>query len=253
MSLVRSGGGRGCFAKWQTLADDIGVDIARFSKSLKRLREFGYVVIEQQDDDRRRKTIRVVYPENSCTERQVSNAEMVATSDNNLSEMVDMGDNQSGEIVDIRDFETRRNLPKTTPYYIPLKGELHVAEARGLYAVETARRFGACDDDDDFSDEIANAVQQVGKRASKAELPTSGIRLNDILPGAWKSKSIGACLAGLERGLQLIGYRTDRLIPEDAESVQRFLSSLANVSAGEQDGYRAERMLERIEQAEAAA
>lgn len=178
---------------------------------------------------------------------------MVATSDNNLSEMVDMGDNQSGEIVDIRDFETRRNPPKTAPQYILLNREIDFVETSEINSVETARRFGACDDDDDFSDEIANAVQQVGKRASNAELPTSGIRLNDILPGAWKSKPVGAFLAGLERGLQLIQYRIDRLIPEDADSVQRFLSRVAEVSAGEQDGYRAERMLERIEQAEAAA
>lgn len=140
-------GGAGCYVEHKKLAALLGVDVTRFSKSLKRLADFGYVQIERRNHDRRFKTVRVIYSEDSCHGRQQSQPgntpEIVATEDNYQREIVDTGDNETGEIVDIRDSETRTNPPKIDAQYIPLKGEKDFVETSERYSVETAR-LDAC-------------------------------------------------------------------------------------------------------------
>lgn len=263
MSTVR-GTGSGCFAKYSTLASQLGVDIARFSKSLRRLKDFGYVVIEQQGEDRRRKTVRVLYAENSCTEEQQSPAreaaemvamgdnypaEKVATDDNYRSEIVDTGDNKTGEIVDICDSETRRNLPKTTPHYIPLRGEIDSAEAGEINSVETAHLGDAMCDQEEVSRLVQSAVSRLGKAANEARLPSSGIHLRDLLPKNFGTlPNLQARLSKIEAALEAIGFNDHRLVIEDSDVMRNWLERVANDPSykDEKAAGRAQRLLERL-------
>ena len=64
MSLVK-GTGRGCYATFATLTSEIGCDASNLSKSLRRLIEWGYLSEERQED-RRRKTYRVIFYPADC-------------------------------------------------------------------------------------------------------------------------------------------------------------------------------------------
>ena len=76
MSLPK-GTGRGCYATFATLIAEIGCDAANLSRSLKRLVEWGYITEERQDD-RRRKTYRVVFESRETwRNRQQSKSEIV--------------------------------------------------------------------------------------------------------------------------------------------------------------------------------
>jgi len=61
MSLIKKTGA-GCYAALSTLARKAGTDVTNFSKSLSKLIKRGYVVKEPQLHDRRRSTLRVVFP-----------------------------------------------------------------------------------------------------------------------------------------------------------------------------------------------
>ncbi len=61
MSLIKETGA-GCYAAFSTLARKVGTDVTNFSKSVSKLIKRGYVVKEPQLHDRRRYTLRVVFP-----------------------------------------------------------------------------------------------------------------------------------------------------------------------------------------------
>ena len=61
MSLIKETGA-GCYAALSTLARKVGTDVTNFSKSLSKLIRKGYVVKEPQLHDKRRSTLRVVFP-----------------------------------------------------------------------------------------------------------------------------------------------------------------------------------------------
>lgn len=255
MSMVRGKGG-GCYAKHQTLAAELGVDIARFSKSLARLADFGYVLIEKQEGDRRRKTVRVIYSQNGCHGRQQSQPddapEIVATEDNYRGEMVATADNETGEIVDICDFQTRRNLPKTDAQYIPLRGEIDFEESSEIDSIEMARLDDACGVED-FSKLVANAVSSIGQGHREPELPASGINLFDLLPKSWPKLEIEARLSHFERALVRLDWDTSRLRPDQATGLRNALTAVMDMDfSGGPIGQRAERMLCRLDLAEAA-
>lgn len=248
MSLVRGTGG-GCYAKHKTLAEEVGIDYARFSKSLRRLREFGYVQVEEQSNDRRRKTMRVPYPKDGS--RPIG-PEIVVTSDNHL---VDMVDNETGEIVVKRESENPANPGIPKPLIYSVKQGIDSEESGELDSIEMAHRTDAgCDQD--VSRMVNAIVGGLATKAKKKELPSSEIRLRDLVPASYEGMTLDAKLACLERGLKSIGYDDSRLDADTHEYVQRFLiETYEDFHGGEGTaGYRAERILSRLsDEAEALA
>lgn len=247
MSLVRGTGG-GCYAKHKTLAEEVGIDYARFSKSLRRLREFGYVQVEEQSHDRRRKTMRVPYPKDGS---RPTASEIVVTSDNQL---VDMVDNETGEIVVKRKSENPANPGLPKPLIYSVKQEIDLAEAREIDSIEMAQQVAACDDEQDVSELVNSAIGQVGKRTNSKELPSSEINLVDLLPQSFNKMSLDAQLSKLERALTDIGWNDSRLIGRHSVWLREFLGDTVTEFLGEDGttGWRAERMLSRIRENDAA-
>ena len=140
MSL-RKGTGGGCYATFATLTAEIGCDASNLSKSLRRLVEWGYLVEERQED-RRRRTYRVVFDHaESWRNGQQS---FVGETANEAAEIVGNGESGNGG-----------NPPQTEQHYSSLKElntpegekldsseEAHLA-ARGLSKIEFADNPGA--------------------------------------------------------------------------------------------------------------
>lgn len=122
MSGVKGGGG-GCYASYKTLTDIVGCDYTNFGRSVSKLIQLGYLSRDPQILDKRKFTLRVLYPGlNSCQSDQQSSA--------NPKILVGSPDNHLSEIVGHENFEPRSNLPETDEHYISLNEELDVAEAR---------------------------------------------------------------------------------------------------------------------------
>lgn len=241
MSLVRGTGG-GCYAKHKTLAEEVGIDYARFSKSLRRLREFGYVQVEEQSHDRRRKTMRVPYPKDGS--RPVA-PELVASSDNQL---VDVVDNETGEIVVKRESENPANPGLSKPPIYSVKQELDLAEAREIDSIEMAHRDDAGCNQEDVSRLVKATIGSVGHRVKGKELPSSGIFLRSLVPDSFRDLSVDAKLAHLERAFQRIDWNDSRLIQSDSDLIRAWLESVSDEHLGGEGsaGPRAQRMLERL-------
>lgn len=107
MSL-KKGTGRGCYATFATLTTAIGCDASNLSKSLKRLVEWGYLVEERQDD-RRRKTYRVTF--DSAESWRNGQQSIVGEPANEPAEIVGNGESGNGG-----------NPPQTEQHYSSLKG-----------------------------------------------------------------------------------------------------------------------------------
>ena len=123
MSLIK-GTGRGCYATFATLTAEIGCDASNLSKSLKRLVEWGYLREERQDD-RRRRTYRVVF----------EFAEKDGETTNNV---LGQSANDPAEIVGNGEVEIGSNPPQTDQHYSSLKG-LDPLEREKLDSSEEAR------------------------------------------------------------------------------------------------------------------
>lgn len=236
------GAGAGCYARHATLAAQVGIDTARFSKSLRRLREFGYVQVEEKSSDRRFKTMRVPYPKDGS--RPIA-PEIVATSDNQL---VDMVDNEGAEIVVKCESEKPANpgLPETTIYSV--KQRIDSVETGRINSVETAHRGDAGCNEQDVSRLVQATIGSIGHRVNRKELPTSGISIWLLVPRNFDNLSVDAQLSKLETGLKEIDWNISRLTDDHSEWVREFLGDLADEYFGGEGttGHRAERMLSRI-------
>lgn len=231
MSLVR-GKGAGCYASHATLAKLLGTDITSFSRALSRLEQFGYVVRERQEQDRRRQTTRVVYPAgDSWQEGQVSATscpeEMVGNAANYTSEMVGEFANETGEILDNANSETRRNPPKNGPDYIPLNGEID-AENQRIDSIEMASQFATRDEIDsvvvDLSDRFRSPEGQgSGTQKKRAEARAARVSLYPHLPRTFQSLPPAAQLSQIDRALKAIGNRVDLLPRDEVQFWQEFL------------------------------
>jgi hypothetical protein len=122
MSL-RKGKGRGCYATFTTLTAAIGCDASNLSKSLKRLVDWGYLSEERQDD-RRRKTYRVIFDAENVGE---TTNKLVGDNANERPEIVGNGESGNG-----------RNPPLDGQHYSSLKG-LDTLERDKLDSSEEAR------------------------------------------------------------------------------------------------------------------
>lgn len=247
MSLVRGTGG-GCYAKHKTLAEEVGIDYARFSKSLRRLREFGYVQVEEQSHDRRRKTMRVPYPKDGS---RPAAPEIVGAGDNHL---VDMVDNETGEIVVKRESGKPANSGVSKPLIYSVKQELDLAEAREIDSIEMAHRGDAGCNEEDVSNLVNATIGSLGHRSTSKQLPSSGIALRTLLPQSFTKLPVDAQLDHWERALKLIDWCDDRIIENEMSLMRQWLEDSAIQLQGSKTGARAQRMLERLwEQDEALA
>lgn len=231
------GAGAGCYARHATLAAQVGIDTARFSKSLRRLREFGYVQVEEKSSDRRFKTMRVPYPKDGS--RPIA-SEIVATGDNKL---VATEDNGSSELVVKREAEKPANpgLSETTIYSV--KQRIDSVETGRINSVETAHRGDAvCSQED-----ISRLVAPIGHRVNRKELPTCGISIYTLLPSNWSKLRDPARVSRLEHALQQIDKDLSRLQPDHADLVVRSLRRLADDYPEEKFGRQADRLLCELE------
>lgn len=139
MSSVKGGGG-GCYASYQTLTKIVGCDYTNFGRSVSKLIQLGYLSRDPQILDKRKFTLRVIYTGlDSCQPDQLPNEQP--------ANVVGETDNDIPEIVGRENFETRADLPETDEHYIPLNGELYLAEARKQTPLngaplEKSRRLG---------------------------------------------------------------------------------------------------------------
>ena len=241
MSAVR-GGGAGCYARHDTLAKTAGTDATNFSKSLSRLIERGYVMREQQSQDRRRSTLRVRFePLDSWPDDQpYSGAErgdwrndqlsglgeevgfgggvidgsdrapdeqMLDGDTNNADEMVGPGDSGNGSFskADARD-------------YIPLNGKLDSDKsALGSDCVTPA------------------SVRTNFQRSLRHHLPSNF----DTLPS-------GARVSKLEKAFNAIGRDPSTIPAPEAMILMRDLNGISLAEAGTPTGEQALRLFEEM-------
>jgi DNA-binding MarR family transcriptional regulator len=146
MSLLK-GAGRGCYATFATLTAEIGCDAANLSRSLKRLVEWGYLTEERQDD-RRRKTYRVVF----------ETAETWRNRQQSPDEIVGNGESGNGSY-----------LPQTEQHYSSLK-ELDAFEKEKLNSSEEAR-FARCSPEKiEFSDNAGGQMARLERALSVGQV-----------------------------------------------------------------------------------
>ena len=143
MSL-HNGRGRGCYATFATLTAKLGCDAANLSRSLKRLVDWGYLIEERQDDDRRRKTYRVIFENPECWQkRQRSDDRKLANLPTNEPEPLSISPTNDLEIVGNAEQLSDEKQSETNEHYIslkeldPPKEKLNSDESARLAARET--------------------------------------------------------------------------------------------------------------------
>lgn len=162
MSLVK-GTGRGCYATFATLTGLLGCDAGNLSRSLKRLVDWGYLTEERQDD-RRRKTYRVVFD---------------AETPGNVTPDSWQNDQQSpSEIVGNGESGNGRNPPQTEQHYSSLKG-LDPLERDKLNSSEAARFAARGLPNLEFADNVGAQLAKL-ERALKA-----GEKIDCLATYAW--------------------------------------------------------------------
>ncbi len=120
------GKGAGCHVSNRRLADILGCDYGSLSKSIRKLREWGYITEERgnafRPNDRRMTTYRVEFPHpDSWLVEQLSSPEIVGLLATKTSKVVGLDESENGQI-----------LPETDKYYTPQRGVLDSAEAGKL-------------------------------------------------------------------------------------------------------------------------
>ena len=173
MSL-KKGTGRGCYATFATLTDEIGCDASNLSNSLKRLVEWGYLSVERQDD-RRRKTYRVIFEdEESWRNGQQTGAQKVSeTAENSRSDR--------SEIVGQRESKNGRNPPQTEQHYSSLKG-LDFSKEK-LNSAKAARFAGS--EKMVFAENVGAQLAQL-ERALAAGEPVNLVEWYEYVGNAWE-------------------------------------------------------------------
>lgn len=143
MSKLKGSGG-GCYASNLTLAGLVGCDYTTLSKSLKRLRELGYIEKEERPNDKRMAVYRVTFPDpDSWRNDQLSTSpathtedaeaaatapEIVGETANNRPEIVGDAAQDAGKIVGEREHLRHGDQTENRDHYIPLNGELDSAK-----------------------------------------------------------------------------------------------------------------------------
>lgn len=148
------GTGAGCYAKNITLARLARTDATNFSKSLTKLIRAGYVVREPQLYDKRRFTLRVVYPDdNSWRPDQQMGGEIVGDAANDQSEIVGEGTIYPPKVVGEADSRNGSFSRQTDRHYISLNEEIDFVETSKINSAK--RRDVHFEDfaDDGFTDQ----------------------------------------------------------------------------------------------------
>lgn len=138
MSLLK-GSGRGCYATFETLTARLGCDRANLSRSLRRLVDWGYLSEERQEDDRRRKTFRVVFEggESWRNRQQSSGGKLAELPTIDLEQLAKLPTNRP-EMVGNAESSNLGKQSEIDEHYSSLK-ELDSSEEDELNSEESAR------------------------------------------------------------------------------------------------------------------
>lgn len=224
MSGIKGGGG-GCYASYKTLTDIVGCDYTNFGRSVSKLIQLGYLSRDPQVLDKRKFTLRVLYPGlDSCQPDQLSNG--------NPAKVVGSPDNNFPEIVGHENFETRSNLPETDEHYIPLNGELDVAEARKKTPLNGATLEFPKNDN---GNEIDSAEAGLGKESLRAALPAS-----------FETLDCAAQVACVERAFKPYQGNADLIDSKERGEIATLLWTIHDAFHDEAIGQQANRLYEEL-------
>lgn len=249
-------GGPGCYARSATLAAALGVDVTNFSRSLSKLIKKGYILREQQQNDKRRFTLRVI-PQDTCHYGQpsgdASSPDFVDADDNDQSEMVDDQANQTGKVVVSDERENGSFSKDTAEHYIPLNGELNSVKTDEINSVETAHLSGA--ECGNVSNELAFKVEHTGSRLSQKECAEAqALQTGSILkamPANFSSLPVEAQLQRIELALKALGNK--RVESRESELLSNYLFGVSDDFISDQRIHQwANRLLEQFEWGAAA-
>ena len=226
MSGMKGKGG-GCYAKHATLAADAQTDVTNFSKSLSRLIGWGYVVREPQLMDKRRFTLRVVYPD----------PEKVGEPTNHSAEIVGEETPKSAEIVGERDSENGGFSRQTDRHYSSLREELDSVETGELNSLKGPHLSGAAQSDE-FRHGRADPVSWQRALRPQQEKDTAKAGLGDrsefaaLLPANIDALNLGAQVSRYEKAFDGIDRDPDRLTQPERERLNNFLFDMVETLGG---------------------
>lgn len=237
MSLM-TGTGAGCTASNKTLAAEIGVrDYTTLIKLRKHCEETGYFQLEPRQGGKRLEVIRVIpdhladpkrwpfdqsFIGEGCLKAWHARERKVGEIANISAEEVGELANDDAEKVGEPNSETRGNLPKTEPQYIPLKGETYSSKEGGRDSTEVAHFSQSASDEiparhwekssnqaicrDDLRVLVIFAVNILGSQKAlhdRSGVPTSYIsraKNGDSIPHAHGTALVAACEQVLATG-----------------------------------------------------
>lgn len=247
MSTVKGSGG-GCFASLATLAKLARTDVSNVSKAVSRLVKLGYVSREEQQMDRRKHTLRVLFDQGeSWRVDQQFEPEKVGEFTNDPAEFVGKPTNDLSEIVGEGEPRTHANPPQTDTHYIPLNGEIDFDESRKIDSAEAAHRaFSAKRVEEDSDQGCSNPPLR--KNGAEARLgKVEMISLKALLPKRWSEITTAAQLIQFERVWKAAGRNPELIDPAERQEFEDWLFNTADAFAGDQDGYHAERLMAELE------
>jgi hypothetical protein len=188
MSL-KKGTGRGCYATFATLTDEIGSDASNLSKSLKRLVEWGYLKEERQTD-RRRKTYRVVfdYPEGWRNDQQ--------------SMVGETANNQAGDLPSCNGQATPKDVGNAANHPAEIVGN-GIAENGGI-PLQDEQHYSSLKELDPSEEEKLDPFE----KARFAARRLAGKSRKRMPP----SKNEGAQLAMFERAWKASAYTIEQVV-----------------------------------------
>lgn len=218
MSGVKGAGG-GCFARNATLAALVNTDVTNFSKCLTKLIKAKYVSREPQIMDKRRFTLRVLYPtDDSWRTDQQPNPLMVGELANNPSEVVGEDANQPPEIVGDGESENGSFSKVIGRDYISLNEEIDFVKTNEINSDK--RRI------------VADARDPVG--------------IICRLPKNFPDLPVGAQVAKVEAAFNAINRDADAIPESEVTLLSKWLFETFDGFIDEPFGQQAQRLYEEI-------
>lgn len=241
MSSAR-GRGAGCYARHDTLARTVGTDATNFSKALARLIERGYVVREQQAQDRRRSTLRVQFdPADSCPDDQPYSEATAQTWRKDQVTAAGSEDDIGGGVIDATD---------------PASGEQIVDagandteemvgpgdSGNGSFSGATARDYISLNEKLD-PDKSACGKDLVSRHVAPSR-PSTSLRAH--LPPNFDALPSGARVSKLEKAFNRVGRDPSAISATDRLEFVRDLYAIAEAKMGTPAGEQAQRLFEEM-------
>lgn len=219
MSGVKRSGG-GCYARNDTLAKLARTDATNFSKSLTKLIRAGYVAREPQVMDKRRSTLRVLYPEdNSWRDDQVSPPEIVGEDADPNPEVVGDGYSENGSF-----------SRQTEEHYISLNEEIDFVETRKGNSTKWPLS--------------GNSSLPWQRNPAKAGL--GRVSLKAQMSPKFDSMDSAAQVGQIQRAFATMGYDASQMSRQERDEIASLLYNIHDCYADQPFGQQAHRLYEAI-------